>query len=162
MQSKKIFLRTYTTLNPSPPSLPLVCSCMHLAWPLPSPFVSMYCVDGPLYFTDASTFHWLYLLIPYLLINPHHVNIISLDIFRKIEPMLIMQSGISRGVSIEILLVPHRITIFFSDDGIGKLMACQRTLSMGFPPMPKFNALIQTKYSLHTLGYLIRPANEVS
>ena len=39
-----------------------------------------------------------------------------------------MQSAISRGVSIEILLVPHRITKFFTDDGKGKSMARHRTI----------------------------------
>ena len=33
-----------------------------------------------------------------------------------------MQSAISRGVSIEILLVLHKITTFFTDNSEGKLM----------------------------------------
>ena len=69
-----------------------------------------------------------------------------------------MQLAISQGVSIGILLVPHRITSFFTDDGKGKLMAHHRTFSMRSPPMPKFNAFIGVKYSFHTLGYLLRPA----
>ena len=67
-----------------------------------------------------------------------------------------MQSAISRGVSVGILLVPHRIT-FFTDDGKGKWMAHHRTFSTRFPPMPNFNAFIRAKYLFHTLGYLLRP-----
>ena len=63
-----------------------------------------------------------------------------------------MQSAISQGVSIGILLVRHRITTFFTDDGKGKQMARHRTFSTQSSPMPKFNAFIGAKYSFHTLG----------
>ena len=48
-----------------------------------------------------------------------------------------MQSAISRGVSIEIILVLHRITTFFTDDGKGKSIARHRTFSTRSPPMLK-------------------------
>ena len=60
-----------------------------------------------------------------------------------------MQSAISQGVWIEILLVPHRITTFFTDDGKGKLMARHRTFSTRSPPMPKFNAFIPSNHSIY-------------
>ena len=41
-----------------------------------------------------------------------------------------MQSTISWGVSIGILLVPHRIATFFTDNSKGKLMVCHRTILM--------------------------------
>ena len=69
-----------------------------------------------------------------------------------------MQLVISWGVSIGILLVPHRITTFFTDDSKDKLMTRHRTFSTQSPPVPKFNAFIGVKYSFHTLGYLLRPA----
>ena len=69
-----------------------------------------------------------------------------------------MQSAISWGVSVGILLVLHRITTFFMDDSKGKLTAHYRTFSMQSPPMPKFNVFIGAKYSFHTLGCLLRPA----
>ena len=69
-----------------------------------------------------------------------------------------VQSAMSRGVSIGMLLVPHKITTFFTDESKGKSMAHHRTFSMQSPPMPKFNAFIGVKYSFHTLGYLLRPA----
>ena len=53
-----------------------------------------------------------------------------------------IQSAISRGVSIGILLVPHRITTFFTDGGTGKLMVRHRTFSTRSPLMPKFNGKI--------------------
>ena len=68
-----------------------------------------------------------------------------------------MQSAISWGVSIGILLVPHRFT-FFTDESKGKSMACHRTFSTRSPPIPNFNAFIWSKYSFHTLGYLLKPA----
>ena len=70
-----------------------------------------------------------------------------------------MQSAISRGVSIEILLVLRRITTFFTDDGEGKSMARHRKFLAPSPPMPKFNEFIGVKYSFHTLGYLLRILN---
>ena len=56
-------------------------------------------------------------------IKPQTLTLILLDFFRKIEPVLKMQSAISRGESIGILLVLHRIIMFFTDDGKGKSMA---------------------------------------
>ena len=53
-----------------------------------------------------------------------------------------MQSAMSQGVSIGILLVPHRITTFFMDDSKGKLMAPHRAFSTQHPPMPKFITLL--------------------
>ena len=44
-----------------------------------------------------------------------------------------MQSALSRGVSIGILLVPHRNTTFFTDDGKGKSMDRHRTFSTRSP-----------------------------
>ena len=58
-----------------------------------------------------------------------------------------MQSAISRVVYIGILLVPQRITIFFTDDGKDKSMARHRTFSTRSPLMPKFNAFVGAKYS---------------
>ena len=69
-----------------------------------------------------------------------------------------MQSAMSQGVSIGILLVPHRITTFFMDDGKGKLMAPHRAFSTQHPPMPKFITFVGVKYSFHTLRYLLRLA----
>ena len=69
-----------------------------------------------------------------------------------------MQSAISQGVSIGILLVPHRITTFLMDDGKGKLMAPHRAISSRHPPIPKFNTFVGVKYSFHTLRYLLRLA----
>ena len=69
-----------------------------------------------------------------------------------------MQSAIWRRVSIGVLLLPHRITIFFTENGKGKLTVRNRTFSTQSPPMPKFNAFIGTKYPFHAFGYLLRPA----
>ena len=63
-----------------------------------------------------------------------------------------MQSAISWGVSIGILLVPHRITTFFTDYGKGKSMTRHRAFSTRSPPIPKFNAFIGAKCSFHILG----------
>ena len=69
-----------------------------------------------------------------------------------------MQSALSRGVSSRILLVPHRIITFLTDDGKAKLMALYRTFSMRSPPVSKFSAFIGAKYQFHILGYLLGPA----
>ena len=69
-----------------------------------------------------------------------------------------MQSAISRGVSIGILLVAHRFTTFFTDDGKGKSKARHRTFHTESPPVPMFNAFIGAKCLFHTLGYLLGPA----
>ena len=68
-----------------------------------------------------------------------------------------MQSAISQVAPIGMLLVLHRI-MFFMDDGKGKSMAHHRLFLMQSPPMPRFNVFIGTKYSFHTIGYLLRPA----
>ena len=68
-----------------------------------------------------------------------------------------MQSAISRGVYIRILLVLHKST-FFMDDGRGKLMACHIKFLTESLPMPTFNPFIRAKYLFHTFGYLIRAA----
>ena len=94
-------------------------------------------------------------------IKPQTLTLISLDFFRKIEPILIIQSAISRGVSNGILLVPHIITILFMDDGKGKLIARHRTFLIRSPLMPKVNTFIEVKYSFLTFGYLLRPATMV-
>ena len=60
-----------------------------------------------------------------------------------------MQFAITWEVSIMILLVPHKITTFFTDDGKGKLMAPHRTFLTRPPLMPKFNAFIGAKYLFH-------------
>ena len=72
--------------------------------------------------------------------------------------MIMMQSALLLGVSIRILLVPHRITTFFMGDVKCESMAHHRTFSMGSPPMLKFKAFIGAKYSFCALGYLLRPA----
>ena len=69
-----------------------------------------------------------------------------------------MQSAISRWVSIGILLVPHRITTFFMNNSKGKLMAHHITFSTQSPTMSKFYTFIGVKYSFHTLGYLLKLA----
>ena len=69
-----------------------------------------------------------------------------------------MQSTISWEISIGILLVPHRITTFFTCSAKGKLMVCHGTILMRSPPMSNFNKFIGAKYSFHILGYLLRPA----
>ena len=73
-----------------------------------------------------------------------------------------IESAISRGVSIGILLVLHKITTFFMDDGKGKLMARHRTFLKWSLPLPKFSAFIGAKYSFHALGYLLSPATTES
>ena len=40
-----------------------------------------------------------------------------------------MQSAVSRRIPTGILLVPHRIPTFFTDDGQGKSMTHYRTIS---------------------------------
>ena len=65
-----------------------------------------------------------------------------------------MQSAISQGLSVGILLVPHRIT-FFMNNSKGKLMTYHITFST---QSPKFYTFIGVKYSFHTLGYLLRLA----
>ena len=57
-----------------------------------------------------------------------------------------------------VLLVLHRITTFFKDNGKGKLMAHHRTSSTWSPPMSMFNPFIGAKYSFHTLAHLLRLA----
>ena len=69
-----------------------------------------------------------------------------------------MQLAILWGASIGILLVPHRITIFFMDNRKGKSMAHHKTFSMQTSPMSKFDVFSAAKYSFHTFGYLLRPA----
>ena len=65
-----------------------------------------------------------------------------------------MQSALSREVSIGILLVPHRITTFFTDDvKVNRWIAIEHFLRDLL--MPKFNAFIGAKYLFHTLGYLL-------
>ena len=71
-----------------------------------------------------------------------------------------MQSAISRGVSIGVLLlVPHRITIFFTDDGKGKSMTPHSTILTRSAPVLKFNAFIGAEYSFYLFFfYPLRPA----
>ena len=56
-----------------------------------------------------------------------------------------MQSAMSQGISIGILLVPQRIITFFKDNGKGKSMTYRRTFSMQSPLMSKFNTFIGAK-----------------
>ena len=49
-----------------------------------------------------------------------------------------------------VLLVPHKITTFFTDDGKDKLMARHRAFLTRPPLMPKFNVFIGAKYLFHT------------
>ena len=103
-------------------------------------------------------------IILYLSINTNHeelnqtLTLIRLDFFRKVEPILIIQSALSRGESAATLFVSHRIAIFFMDDGKAKSIAHRRTFSARSPPTHKFNAFVGAKYSFHTFGYLLRPA----
>ena len=60
-----------------------------------------------------------------------------------------MQSAILQGERTETLLVPHRVTIFFTCDGKAKLMARHRAMLSRSPPMSQFNAFIGAKYSFH-------------
>ena len=78
--------------------------------------------------------------------------------WHKQEPMLTIQSAISVGKSIKILLDPHNIITFFSDLGIGWFMACQSTFSAQSLPIPEFNYFKQVKYLCYTFEYLQRPA----
>ena len=93
--------------------------------------------------------------------KPQTLTLIPLDLFWKREPILMMQLAISWGVTIMILLVLlvlHRITTFFTDDGKGKLMVHHRTSSTWSLWMSMFNLFIGAKYSFHTLAHLLRPA----
>ena len=65
------------------------------------------------------------------------------------EPMLTIQSAISKGESVKQLLVPHNIATFFSDGGINRFLVCQSTFSAQSPPIPKFNAFNGVKYLCH-------------
>ena len=56
-----------------------------------------------------------------------------------------MQSAISRGVSIGMLLVSHRITTFFTDDGKGISMSRHRAFSTRSPPILKFKLRLKTQ-----------------
>ena len=81
-----------------------------------------------------------------------------LDFLRKIVPTSTMQSAISWGESVEILLVSHWTTIFRTDDGSGKLMAHQSTISTRPPPVPKFILFSDTKYFFHLIWFCASPA----
>ena len=52
-----------------------------------------------------------------------------------------MPSAISVGQSGKRLLVQHNTTTFFSDGGIGRIMADQSTFSTWSPPVPEFYTL---------------------
>ena len=81
-----------------------------------------------------------------------------LDFLQKIVPTSAMQSVISQGESVEMLLVLHWTTIFCMNDGSGKLMAGQSTFSTRSPPMHKFTAFSDTQYFFHIIWYRANPA----
>ena len=81
-----------------------------------------------------------------------------LDFLWKIMPTSTMISAISRGESVEILLVPPWATIFRTDDGSGKQMARQNTFPTRSPLMPKFIVFSDTKYFSNTVWYRASPA----
>ena len=81
-----------------------------------------------------------------------------LDFLWKIMPTSTMISAISRGESVEILLVPPWATIFRTDDGSGKQMARQNTFPTRSPLMPKFIVFSDTKYFSNTVWYRTSPA----
>ena len=59
-------------------------------------------------------------------IKPQTLTLIPLNLFQKIEPKLTIQSAMYlRGVSFGILLVPHRTTRFFMDDGKSKMLTME-------------------------------------
>ena len=79
-------------------------------------------------------------------IKPQTLVLTTLDFFWKIDAILMMKLAVSMGVLIGIL-VPHKITTFFTDDSKGNqwltmehfqhdLLQCLS--SMWSPPMPKF------------------------
>ena len=90
--------------------------------------------------------------------NPQIKTFILLDFSHKQEPMLTMPSAISVGQSGKRLLVPHNITTFFSDGGIGRIMADQSTFSTWSPPAPEFYTFKGVKYLCHNFTFLERPA----
>ena len=81
-----------------------------------------------------------------------------LDFLRKVVPTATMESAIWRGESVKIWLVPHWTTMFCTDNGSGKLMACQTKFSTGSPPVPKFIAFSNTICFFHTIWYHASPA----
>ena len=81
-----------------------------------------------------------------------------LDFLWKIVPTSTMQSAISQGESVEMLLALHWNTIFCTNDGSGKLMACQSTFSSWSPPIHKFTAFSDTQYFFHIIWYHASPA----
>ena len=87
-------------------------------------------------------------------INPQIKTLTLLDFSHKQEPMLTMQSAISKGESVNRLLVPHNVTTFLSDKGINRFLVCQSTFSTQSLPIPKFNAFNGVKYLCHTFKYL--------
>ena len=91
-------------------------------------------------------------------IKSHIMMFTVLDFLRKIVPTSTMQSAISWGESVEILLVSHWTTIFRTDDGSGKLMAHQSTFSTRPPPVPKFILFSDTKYFFHLIWFCASPA----
>ena len=91
-------------------------------------------------------------------INPQIKTLTLLDFSYKQEPMLTIQSAISKGESVKRLLVPHNTTTFFSDGGINIFFIHQSTFSNQSPPIPKFNTFNGIKYLCHAFKYLERPA----
>ena len=107
-------------------------------------------------------FYWHPWLNHYLQTSSHFsfplIKMLIARCWHKQEPMLTIQSAISVGKSIKILLDPHNVITFFSDGGIGWFMACQSTFSSQSLPIPEFNYLKQVKYLCRTFEYLQRPA----
>ena len=85
----------------------------------------------------------------------HRLTLILLDFFWEIESVLMIHLALCWWEYIGILLVPHRISIFFMDDGKGKLMSCCRSFSMWSPPLFSSTHLSELNiYSIHLGTYL--------
>ena len=77
--SHSMYTQKLAKLEPLPSSL--VCNCLHLAWPLPSPFVCMSYVDDPCRWRSLLVaickFNFLTIPykfnIPYLLVQPENL-----------------------------------------------------------------------------------------
>ena len=81
-------------------------------------------------------------------INRQMKTFTLLNFSHKQEPMLTIQSAISKRVSVKRLLVPHNTTTLFSNGGFNRFLVCQSTFSTWSPLIPKFNAFNGGKISL--------------
>ena len=60
---------------------------------------------------------------------------------------------ISKGKSLLVLFVPHKIIKYSKHSIFDKLIALRKAFSMQSPPIPKFN--LSLKYFFHTLSYVV-------